>query len=246
MKDWSGCRGLDSEVAALVTHAMPPFLIGTEANSPDPFRASNEASMGLNGDGIKSAVGPSTILPSSLGQRQQRTVNSQAMDSLHDWNSSIDCSGVLVPGGEFNFDFDSNSGANFLLPDFPGHHSRPAPKISTCWEILTLRLGEYVKEQLELGIIPTNDMLQRQARWILFESDDAWNQTAADNREWLELFKKAHGLPSTSTDTRVDWMEDLGVGIGELSFDAVIQDRSWDAPSGLDSLDAFLNPLPVT
>ncbi|KAM0696153.1 hypothetical protein Q7P36_004636 [Cladosporium allicinum] len=28
MDEWRGCRGLDSEIAALVTHAMPPFLIG--------------------------------------------------------------------------------------------------------------------------------------------------------------------------------------------------------------------------
>jgi hypothetical protein len=28
IEEWKGCRGLDSDVAALVTHAMPPFLIG--------------------------------------------------------------------------------------------------------------------------------------------------------------------------------------------------------------------------
>ena len=28
----------------------------------------------------------------------------------------------------------------------------------------------------------------------MYDSDDTWNQTAADNPEWLDLFKKAHGL----------------------------------------------------
>jgi hypothetical protein len=34
MDEWRGCRGLDSEIAALVTHAMPPFLIGQQDISP--------------------------------------------------------------------------------------------------------------------------------------------------------------------------------------------------------------------
>ena len=85
-----------------------------------------------------------------------------------------------------------------------------------------------MKEQLQAGIVPTDGMLQRQARWILYESDDNWNQTAADNQEWLELFKKAHGLPSASTDS----MEDLGVGIGDLTFDSLL-DGSWE--TGVDT-----------
>jgi hypothetical protein len=34
IEEWKGCRGLDSDVAALVTHAMPPFLIGQPDISP--------------------------------------------------------------------------------------------------------------------------------------------------------------------------------------------------------------------
>ena len=36
-------------------------------------------------------------------------------------------------------------------------------------------------------------------------------------------------MPSTASDENVDVMEDLGVGIGELSFDTLLQDSSWDA-----------------
>lgn len=39
MEEWRGCRGFDSEVAALVTHAMPPFLIGQQ--DAMPFRISS-------------------------------------------------------------------------------------------------------------------------------------------------------------------------------------------------------------
>lgn len=43
MKEWKGCRGLDPAVAAQVTNAMPPYLIGIEAVSAIPFSATNRA-----------------------------------------------------------------------------------------------------------------------------------------------------------------------------------------------------------
>jgi len=109
--------------------------------------------------------------------------------------------------------------------DYSGSNS---PGAITCWEILTVRLGRFVQEQIQLGILPTDEELQRQARQILYEDDDSWNQTAADNLEWLELFKKAHGLPSTAEDTRVDLDEDLGVRFGDFSFDSLMQEGVWD------------------
>ncbi|KAF2227587.1 hypothetical protein BDZ85DRAFT_209582, partial [Elsinoe ampelina] len=65
---------------------------------------------------------------------------------------------------------------------------------ATCWEILTIELGQFVKAQADAGQVVTDDMIQNQARKIVYESEDPWNQTAADNPEWLDLFKKAHGL----------------------------------------------------
>ncbi|KAG7106188.1 Homeobox protein 4 like [Verticillium longisporum] len=44
--------------------------------------------------------------------------------------------------------------------------------------------------------IPTDEELQNQARWIMFDSDDTWNQTPADNAEWLLHFKRNNGLAS--------------------------------------------------
>ncbi|KAG9718540.1 hypothetical protein KCU75_g22765, partial [Aureobasidium melanogenum] len=43
-------------------------------------------------------------------------------------------------------------------------------------------------------------MLQTQARHILYDSDDAWDNTAADNPEWLDLFKRAHALDYIPTE----------------------------------------------
>ncbi|KAJ0155621.1 hypothetical protein CTA2_12863, partial [Colletotrichum tanaceti] len=42
--------------------------------------------------------------------------------------------------------------------------------------------------------IPTDAELQHQARWISFEDDDPWNQTPADNADWLRDFKREMGI----------------------------------------------------
>lgn len=68
---------------------------------------------------------------------------------------------------------------------------------ATCWEILTLRLGRFAREHIAKhgSASVTDDMLQSEARRILYgDPDDTWNQTSADNPEWLNLFKKAHGI----------------------------------------------------
>ncbi|KAI8657063.1 Homeobox domain-containing protein [Fusarium sp. Ph1] len=43
--------------------------------------------------------------------------------------------------------------------------------------------------------IPTDEELRHQARWIAYGDNDPWNQTHADNPEWLERFKQSVGIP---------------------------------------------------
>ncbi|RSL54550.1 hypothetical protein CEP53_007402 [Fusarium sp. AF-6] len=43
--------------------------------------------------------------------------------------------------------------------------------------------------------VPSDEELKYQARWILYDDDDPWNQTPVDNVEWLNEFKKSVGLP---------------------------------------------------
>lgn len=140
MSEWRGCRGLDPAVAAQVTNAMPPYLIGMESLSPDPFSA------------IKSSHTAHVNLVTAQGE---------------DINNS------LSPLQRQKIAEDASRGSK-----------------STCWEILTVRLGKYANEMVSKGVVMTDEMLQRQARILLFDSDDPWNQTAADNPEWLDLFRK--------------------------------------------------------
>jgi len=95
---------------------------------------------------------------------------------------------------------------------------------ATCWEVLTLRLGKFAREQIEKhgpGSV-TDNMLQSEARNILYGNDDPWEQTSADNPEWLNLFKKAHGIdmnaPTPKISTYHEVYEDLGIN-GSTTLD---------------------------
>ena len=145
MKDWKGCRGLDLAVAAQVTKAMPPYLIGQEASSPIPFSATNQTSL----------IQCMSYEPEHISQHFE------------------------------------------AFPDCPS--PRNTQKM-TCWEILTVRLGRFALEKVAEGTTPTDEMLQDYARRIMYDNGDPWNQTAADNPDWLTLFKKAHGLLPPSDD----------------------------------------------
>lgn len=67
-------------------------------------------------------------------------------------------------------------------------------------------LAAFLRKERTMGREPTDHELQRQARIIVYEFDDGWNQTVADNHEWLEAFKarnhpdksSSSGSPSTS------------------------------------------------
>lgn len=62
---------------------------------------------------------------------------------------------------------------------------------------LEAELGEYLQVQRLMGNEPTDANLQHQARIIVYEVDDEWNQTAADDKEWLGHFRQRH-LPKSS------------------------------------------------
>ncbi|GFP53541.1 homeobox protein 4 [Trichoderma asperellum] len=60
-------------------------------------------------------------------------------------------------------------------------------------------LAAFLREERSMGREPTDHELQRQARIIVYEFDDGWNQTVADNHEWLAAFKARNHPNKTST-----------------------------------------------
>ncbi|KAG9389021.1 Homeobox-KN multi-domain protein [Pyrenophora tritici-repentis] len=56
--------------------------------------------------------------------------------------------------------------------------------------------------------IPSDEEIQHQARWIMYDGDDPWNQTPADFPSWLWRFKKDVGI---ATDAEVVNPHELAV-----------------------------------
>ncbi len=63
-----------------------------------------------------------------------------------------------------------------------------------CWRRLEQVLSGYIVQQKAMGHIPTDKELQDQGRLVVFDDDDPWNQTAADNDRWLSTLKFQHGI----------------------------------------------------
>jgi len=78
-----------------------------------------------------------------------------------------------------------------LNPDSTIHYSSPG---QMDWLCLDDHLDAYVKEQLAMNYVPTDQEIQIQARIFVYGLDDPWNQTRADIPSWMESFKQRVGL----------------------------------------------------
>ncbi|KAF3178302.1 hypothetical protein TWF788_007481 [Orbilia oligospora] len=70
------------------------------------------------------------------------------------------------------------------------------PSGTNCFEELTAQLSEYIMTARATGTNISDEDIRREARIITYGDDDPWNQTAADNPQWLEYFKQGHGIAS--------------------------------------------------
>jgi hypothetical protein len=61
-------------------------------------------------------------------------------------------------------------------------------------DILASHLARFALEYRQMGVYLSDEMLQREARQVLYSSDDPWNQTIADSPLWLKEFRDRHGL----------------------------------------------------
>ena len=114
------------------------------------------------------------------------------------------------PSNDISVAYQDGQAMNSMGPivlSTPATYSRskspPVNPNATCWEVLTLRLGRFAREHMEKNGANsvTDDMLQNEARMILYGESDGWEQTVADHPEWLNLFKKAHGIDANAPVT---------------------------------------------
>ena len=212
MSTWKGCRGLDPEVAAFVVNAMPPYLIGNEAKSPWPFSASDAASL------VARVHHPGSDLEASLYQGVNWPLNADPY-CLETVAGTVASTCPVKPDDDAS-GFVARMRASLIDCAPKSTQYEVNRHISTCWEIITVRLGQFVREQLQAGTVPSDETLQRQSRIILYGDDDSWDQTAADNPEWLGVFKRAHGLDGAGRPSMdpISFNEDLGLNMDDLSM----------------------------
>ncbi|KAG5813946.1 hypothetical protein H9Q71_003487 [Fusarium xylarioides] len=176
---WRGDWGFDAPVLKMVENFIPPYLIENDRRSPNPYIATAATAethesayklMKLDLDGFTTNQ-QEPIIP----EAQQRELNEIARKQPAKTFSG-GCSEVIpatVAG---------QAGAFFLTD-------------ANCYRRLFRELTTFVKSIMSPNNpnyhVPTDAELQHQAR------DDPWNQTAADNAEWLLRFKRDVGiLPS--------------------------------------------------
>lgn len=93
---------------------------------------------------------------------------------------------------------------------------------------LEKELTDFVNAQRAQGLTPSDEDLQRQARLIIYENDDPWNQTLADNPEHLLMFKRQNGLAPPLEDLSGLSAEQIAINKG-----LVFRPHSTPAPSNL-------------
>ena len=54
---------------------------------------------------------------------------------------------------------------------------------------ITRGMARFAQRQMRLGVFPTDAMFQNEARRLIYGSEDGWEQTIADNGEWLANFR---------------------------------------------------------
>ncbi|KAL4954465.1 hypothetical protein BDW69DRAFT_205203 [Aspergillus filifer] len=159
-----GQHDFPPQFAALVANALPPYLIASESHSVIPFSATN------------------CDAQDHFAQISSRARWDNPTDQLE--IPHVDSMAAHVP-----------TASSSVPSSLPLHTVTPGivpEQLSSFTQVLTLHLGRFAREQMRKGIIPSDEMFQQESRRVLYDSEDTWNQTIADNPEWLAAFRALH------------------------------------------------------
>lgn len=198
MRDWQGGHGFDDNISARLTNALPPYYLGTEARSLVPFSATSAETKDHFAQ-----------ISARMGAYQQQH---------HDNESSTNRPLAQSYEDQANLSATPAATTPLMTADIPPATTpqQPAPATTTITDtttntasalqdsraltasafadILASHLARFALEYKALGIRASDEMLQREARQVLYSSDDPWNQTIADIPLWLQEFRERHGL----------------------------------------------------
>ncbi|CAH0024801.1 unnamed protein product [Clonostachys rhizophaga] len=108
-----------------------------------------------------------------------------------------------TPAGLTNETYHSETA--LASPSPPTNAKAPSSFLhdSNCYRRLTRELSRFVASTTSsrnpAQHIPSDEELRHHARWIMFQDDDQWNQTPADNPYWLLDFKREVGLQTNDS-----------------------------------------------
>lgn len=86
----------------------------------------------------------------------------------------------------------------------PASEEYQIAKDSNCWGRLDNELTRFIMQQKMAGVIPTDQDLQNKARKIIYDDDDPWNQTPADNKQWLDTLRYQTGIGAQAPVERLE------------------------------------------
>jgi len=128
--------------------------------------------------------------------------------SLH-WNFAGECGGFRSSPSTTPVSPAQEGPIHTTTVNQPSANTNPTMPLryflndSNCYGRLVRELNRFVTSCMSPNNpnqhLPTDGEIQNQARWIIYDDDDPWNQTAADNEEWLIRFKRDCGLLPTSS-----------------------------------------------
>ena len=173
MDDWKGDHDFEPSVAARVANAMPPYILGAESRVPVPFSATGH---GTKDHLLQIQTGLEQEFVSGPHEHAKTSSGDRSVES----HTSPNLSEQPAPKSH-QTDEPTNVEEH-------GQHNRP----KTFPELLVLHLGRYAREQMRLGVMPTDEMFQNEARRITYDSVDPWDQTIADNQDWMSSFRSRH------------------------------------------------------
>ncbi|KAL3481396.1 hypothetical protein BJX99DRAFT_271316 [Aspergillus californicus] len=170
MAHWKGDHNFPPEIAANITHSVPPYMLDFESRSFVPFSATNRDAS----DHLSQMLSRATYLdrPDTDTQNNHghRPVETQTPD---------------VPWPEH-----AHEHAHEHEHEHGNQFAPQSPQVDSYTEVLTRHLSHYAQRMMRSGIIPTDEMFQTEARRLLFDSEDTWDQTLADNIHWLGQFRQ--------------------------------------------------------
>ncbi|RMZ77309.1 hypothetical protein DV737_g4451, partial [Chaetothyriales sp. CBS 132003] len=163
MGTWVNGWGFEPHIERRVENAIPPYLIGHERRTMEPYvaRFLNDGQTSATARGNRNSIGKANT-PSSGS------------------NSGL-TRGLSVDDSDLDGDYDIGELDQMT-------------KDSNCWGRLEQELGKFVAQHKLGGTIPSNHQIQDAARMIIYEDDDPWNWTCADNAQWLDTFKYQQGI----------------------------------------------------